>query len=96
MIDKIFSLLNSNSVLSLILIFSLLVVILIIYKDTINQYIRKKFNLYTSEDVKSFGSYISNISEIKNQSIIPPVVNKHIDLNDEFKYWNNIKKAKNG
>lgn len=50
--DKIFSLLEQNPTLSIILIFVLLVFIIFLFKDTIVLYIKNKYNLYSEEEVK--------------------------------------------
>ena len=51
MTEKLFELMQSNQVLSLILIFALIVIILFLFKKEIVDFIRKKYDLYNREEI---------------------------------------------
>lgn len=51
MTEKLFELMQSNPVLSLILIFALIVIILFLFKKEIVDFIRKKYDLYNREEI---------------------------------------------
>jgi len=51
MTEKLFELMQSNPVLSLVLIFALIVIILFLFKKEIVDFIRKKYDLYNREEI---------------------------------------------
>ena len=69
MVDKLFELLNTNPLISIILGFVLAGLAMIIFRNEIKKIIIKKYNLYTEDEVKSFGNYIFEKTEIKNFSL---------------------------
>lgn len=65
MIDKLFELLNTNPLLSIIFGFVLAGLAMILFRNEIKLLIKKKYNLYSEEELKSFGSYVKEHIEIK-------------------------------
>lgn len=70
MTDQIFSLLQAQPILSISLGFVLAVLIMILFKDLIKSYIKKKYQLYDETEVKSAvvkaseeRSFYKNVSE---------------------------------
>lgn len=61
MIDKIFELLNQQPILSISLGFVLAIVLAIIFRKLIIDYVRKKYNLYSETDIRN--AYISSTNE---------------------------------
>ena len=64
MIDKLFELLNTNPLLSIIFGFVLAGLAMILFRNEIKLLIKKKYNLYSEEELKSFGSYVKEHTEI--------------------------------
>ena len=65
MIDKLFELLNTNPLLSIIFGFVLAGLAMILFRNEIKLLIKKKYNLYSEEELKSFGSYVKEHIETK-------------------------------
>lgn len=53
MFDKIFELLNQQPILSISLGFVLAIVLAIVFRSVIADYIRKKYDLYTETDIRA-------------------------------------------
>ena len=68
MIDKLFELLNTNPLLSIIFGFVLAGLAMILFRNEIKLLIKKKYNLYSEEELKSFGSYVKEHTEIKENN----------------------------
>lgn len=68
MIDKLFELLNTNPLLSIIFGFVLAGLAMILFRNEIKLLIKKKYNLYSEEELKSFGIYVKEHTEIKENN----------------------------
>lgn len=68
MIDKLFELLNTNPLLSIIFGFVLAGLAMILFRNEIKLLIKKKYNLYSEEELKSFGHYVKEHTEIKENT----------------------------
>lgn len=68
MIDKLFELLNTNPLLSIIFGFVLAGLAMILFRNEIKLLIKKKYNLYSEEELKSFGHYVKEHIEIKENT----------------------------
>lgn len=55
--DKIFEILKSAPVLTIIIMAILTVIALFLFKDIIKLYYIKKYNLYTRDDIESFARF---------------------------------------
>ena len=58
--EQLFSLLQASPVLSIVLIFVLVMFLSYVFKDTIVKILKKRFDLYDEEDIRSAGIITSN------------------------------------
>lgn len=92
MINETFKLLSLHPMLSIILGFLLSIFIFWVFRDEIKDYVRKKYNLYSKEeilikltevvyspDIVKFGTEVSRNLEPKYQAVGEKILNKFSD-----------------
>jgi hypothetical protein len=57
MLDKIFDLLSTNPLITIVGAIAIIIVFMLLFKTQIAQYLTKKFDLYSKDDMKAFANY---------------------------------------
>lgn len=85
--EQLFSLLQASPVLSIVLIFVLVMFLSYVFKDTIVKILKKRFNLYDEQEIRSAGIMTSNL-ETK------PLEEKELLIGYNEKVIGNLKELK--
>lgn len=66
--DKLVSILTSNSLVTLLVAAVLILVFMFLFKNTIKQYLAKKFDLYDANQMKNYAEYHGNTKSFVGSS----------------------------
>lgn len=85
--EELFSLLQASPVLSIILIFVLVMFLSYVFKDTIVKILKKRFDLYDEQEIRSAGIQTSNLERkpLEEKETLIGFNEKVIETLKEFK-----------